>query len=84
MPNNGIGGIMPITKMLNTVKKVFDTDNVYDLDFDLGGSSANDFENSFVIFARWRGSDKELTEVELDILNDDSQFVYESLMDFLY
>jgi len=51
MPNNGIGGIMPITKMLNTVKKVFDTDNIYDLDFDLGGSSANDFENSFVLYS---------------------------------
>jgi hypothetical protein len=75
---------MPINNVIQSIKKVFDTDNVYDLDFDLGGSVANDFENSFVIFARWRDSDKELTEVELDVLNDDSQFVYESLMDFLY
>ncbi len=75
---------MPINNVIQSIKKVFDTDNVYDLDFDLGGSVANDFENSFVIFARWRDSDKELTEVELDILNDDTQFVYESLMDFLY
>jgi hypothetical protein len=75
---------MPINNVIQSIKKVFDTDNVYDLDFDLGGSVANDFENSFVIFARWRDSDNELTEVELDILNDDTQFVYESLMDFLY
>ena len=75
---------MPIKQILKTIKKSFDTDNIYDLDFDLGGSNANDFEDSFVIFARWRDTDKELTESELDILNDDSQFVYESLMDFLY
>ena len=75
---------MPIKQILKTIKKSFDTDNIYDLDFDLGGSVANDFEDSFVIFARWRDTDKELTESELDILNDDSQFVYESLMDFLY
>lgn len=75
---------MPIKQILKTIKKSFDTDNIYDLDFDLGGSIANDFEDSFVIFARWRDTDKELTESELDILNDDSQFVYESLMDFLY
>jgi hypothetical protein len=75
---------MPINNVIQSIKKVFDTDNVYDLDFDLGGSVANDFENSFVIFARWIDSDNELTEVELDVLNDDTQFVYESLMDFLY
>ncbi len=84
MPYHGIGEIMPIKKAIVELKKSFDIDDIYDLDFDLDRSVANDFENSFVTFARWKSTDKELTDMELDILNDDSQFVYESLMDFLY
>ena len=63
---------------------VINTTNVGELEYEYNNSQYPEFEDSSIIAACWKDTGKDLTEVELDILNDDSQFVYESLMDSLY
>lgn len=41
-----------------------------------------DFCDTYISSADYDG--REMTEEELDTLNEDSDFVYESLMDYLY
>ena len=54
------------------------------LEFDgIDGHDAPDFCDAFIVAASFtNGSD--LTDAELDDLNEDSNFVYEALQNFLY
>lgn len=45
-------------------------------------SDAHDFCDAFICAASYEG--REMTEEELDILNQDSQYVYECVIDRLY
>ncbi len=49
---------------------------------DIDHADAPDFCNAFIASADING--RPMTDRELDILNDDSEFVYESLMNYLY
>lgn len=53
------------------------------IDFDgIDHSDAPDYCDAYIIAADYNGIP--LTEEELDTLNEDSCFVYEALMDYLY
>jgi hypothetical protein len=43
-----------------------------------------EFEDSSIIEANWKDSGKSLTDEEIEAVNEDSQFVYESLQDFIH
>lgn len=43
-----------------------------------------DFVDAFVSYAVWAKSLEELTDAELDALNDDYDFVYEQIMNHIY
>lgn len=45
-------------------------------------SDAPDFCDAFIASADYNG--REMTDDELDELNEDSDFVYQSLLDYLY
>ena len=40
-----------------------------------------DFSDAYICYAEYDG--REMTDEELDILNDDHDFVYDKLMDFI-
>ncbi len=67
------------------LKKVaIDTDKITNLEFDYLQSQYPEFEDSCIISATWTDTNKDLTDEELDTLNEDSQFVYEALQEHIY
>ena len=57
---------------------------VFDVEFDgIQTWDAPDFCDAFVVSASWENGTK-LTEEELDLLNEDSDYVHELLFDYLY
>ena len=61
----------------------FGTWEVEDIEFDdINGNDYPDFCDAFISYAVVNG--EEATEEQLDELNDDSDFVYECLMDYLF
>jgi hypothetical protein len=47
-------------------------------------SDAPDFVDAYISEAEWKDTGKELTELELDELNEDSEFVYEATINQIY
>jgi len=43
-----------------------------------------DFVDAYVESAEWKDTGKELTEAELDTLNEDSEFVHEAVINQIY
>jgi hypothetical protein len=69
----------------NRLKKIaINTNNVCDVEIDYDPKQYPEFEDSSIISATWKDSKKELTDDELDTLNEDSDFVYESVQDIIY
>ena len=67
------------------LKKVkIDTDKIGDLEFDYIPSQYPEFEDACITYAVWMDTGKELTDEELDTLNEDTEFVYEALQDHIY
>ena len=61
-----------------------DYSKIEDIEFDgIDYSDYPDFCDAFICSAYWDNG-QELTEDELDQINDDSQYVYEKLMEYLY
>lgn len=48
------------------------------------GWDAPDYSDAFISRATWASTGKELTEDELDELNDDTSFVYDQILRYLY
>ena len=72
-------------KTFNRLKKIaINTNNVCDVEIDYHPTQYPEFEDSSIISATWKDSKKELTDDELDTLNEDSEFVYESVQDSIY
>lgn len=62
-----------------------DYSNITNIEFDgIDYDDCPDFVDAFIVSASWKDTGKDLTEDELDKLNNDSNFVYEALMDYLY
>ncbi len=61
---------------------------VFSIDFDgIDHSDSPDYCDAHIVSAEIREADgtfREATEEEIEFLNDDSQFVYERLMDHLF
>ena len=67
------------------LKKVkIDTDKIGDLEFDYMPNQYPEFEDACITYAVWMNTGKELTDEELDTLNEDTEFVYEALQDHIY
>jgi DNA-directed RNA polymerase subunit RPC12/RpoP len=70
----------------------FDRENTFDLDrgvtdleFDqIDYNDAPDFVDAYISAAVWKDTGKKLSEAHLEQLNDNGQFVYDSLMDYLH
>lgn len=43
-----------------------------------------DFCDAFIASAYWADTEEELTEAELDVLNENGALVYEAVMEYLY
>ncbi len=68
-------------KRLTTLQ--LDYSQIEDCEIDgMGGISDHDFCDCYIVSATYKG--REMTEEELDVLNDDSQFVYEEAERQLY
>ncbi len=63
---------------------MFDLKNVTVLDMDWQSNQYPEFEDSYVIEAEFKDTGVELTDEELDEVNDNSDFVYEELQSFLH
>lgn len=58
---------------------------VTDVEFDgIDHRDRPDYCDAFISSACWQDTGEELAEPELDTLNDNSPYVYELLMDYLY
>jgi hypothetical protein len=56
---------------------------IEDIELDgIDGRDAPDFCDAFIVSACYNGRD--MTQEELDILNEDTSFVYECVLDYLY
>jgi len=60
------------------------TKNITVIDMDIDMQDYPEFADSFIIDAEWKDTGVELTEAELDLLNDDSDFVYDAVQDFIH
>ncbi len=58
--------------------------NVTVLDMDWQSNQYPEFEDSYVIEAEFKDTGVELTDEELDEVNNNSDFVYEELQSFLH
>jgi hypothetical protein len=61
-----------------------DFKNVTVTDMDWHSNQYPEFEDSFIISAEFKDTGLELNDEQLDELNNDSDFVYEELQNFLY
>ena len=75
-------------KALQTFKRLkkvsIDTNLVESLEFDYDQKQYPEYEDSCIISASWKNTGKELSDEELEKLNEDSEFVYESLQEHIY
>ena len=60
------------------------TKNITVIDMDINTHDYPEFTDSFIVEAEWKDTGVELTEAEVDTLNDDNDFVYDAVQDFLY
>lgn len=60
------------------------TKNITIIDMEVNMNDYPEFTDSFIIEAEWKDSGVELTEAELDTLNDDSDFVYDAVQNFIH
>jgi len=51
---------------------------------DWSGSQHPKYEDSMIVEAYWKDTGQNLTDSELDAVNEDSDFVYEQLQSFLH
>jgi hypothetical protein len=58
--------------------------NIQVLDMDYMQNQYPEYEDAFVVEAEWKDTGVALTDEEIDAVNDDSAFVYETLQDFLH
>ena len=58
--------------------------NVTVLDMDWDYTQYPEFEDSFIIDAEFKDTGVELTDEQVEELNDNSDFVYEELQNFLH
>jgi hypothetical protein len=58
--------------------------NITVIDMDFQRDQYPEFEDAFIIEAEYKDSGELLNDDELDKINDDSDFVYEQLQDFLH
>lgn len=64
---------------------MIDTDNITDVELD--GIDTKDYPkfcDAFICGAAWITSGVPLTEIELDELNEDYDFVYNQVMDYFF
>ena len=60
------------------------TKNITVLDMDINMKDYPEFTDSFIIEAEWKDTGIELSEAEIDALNDDNDFVYDAVQDFIH
>ena len=60
------------------------TKNITVIDMDVNMQDYPEFADSFIIEAEWKDTGTELTEAEVDTLNDDSDYVYDAVQDFIH
>jgi len=58
--------------------------NVTVIDMDWDNTQYPEFEDSFIIEAEFKDTGVELTDEQVEELNDNSSFVYEELQNFLH
>ena len=63
---------------------MIDFKNVTVIDMDWDNTQYPEFEDSFIIEAEFKDTGVLLNDEQVDELNDDSGFVYETLQDFLH
>jgi hypothetical protein len=68
---------------LNNMNKItLDYSLIDNLELDINTSDAPDFADSYIVSATYDGRD--MTDAELDVLNDDSDYVYSAVERQLY
>ena len=60
------------------------TKNITVIDMDINMKDYPEFTDSFIIEAEWKDTGIELSEAEIDALNDDNDFVYDAVQDFIH
>jgi len=60
------------------------TKNITVIDMDINMKDYPEFTDSFIIEAEWKDTGIELSEAEVDTLNDDSDFVYDAVQNFIH
>jgi len=70
---------LPVNKWVSKI----DTSQVEDIEIDgINPRDYPDFCDAFILEATYKG--REMTDEELEALNEDSDFVYEQVMEHLY
>jgi len=70
---------LPVNKWVSRI----DTSQVEDIEIDgINPRDYPDFCDAFILEATYKG--REMTDEELEALNEDSDFVYEQVMEHLY
>jgi hypothetical protein len=72
---------------MNNTKTTVDFKNVFDLEFDgIDHADHPDYCDAYITNAKSKDGDefRDATDEEIEIINDDSQFVYENLMEHLF
>ncbi|MBT5759294.1 MAG: hypothetical protein HOI55_06520 [Candidatus Marinimicrobia bacterium] len=70
---------LPVNKWVSKI----DTSQVEDIEIDgINPRDYPDFCDAFILEASYKG--REMTDEELEALNEDSDFVYEQVMEHLY
>ena len=65
-----------------TQKTAMDYTKITDIEFDgIDHSDAPDYCDAYIVKANYNG--REMTEEELEFINEDSGFIHEKLMDYL-
>jgi hypothetical protein len=67
-----------------TFKWKMNTKNITVIDMDINMKDYPELADSFIIEAEWKDTGIELTEAELDSLNEDGDFIYEQCQNFMY
>ena len=70
---------LPVNKWVSRI----DTSQVEDIEVDgINPRDYPDFCDAFILEATYKG--REMTDEELEALNEDSDYVYEQVMEYLY
>ena len=70
---------LPVNKWVSKI----DTSQVEDIEIDgINPRDYPDFCDAFILEATYKG--REMTDEELEALNEDSDYVYEQVMEYLY